>query len=118
MEENLEKIYFIEDNASFFVECSHIKLNERDNVSTALLTIILNKKNLKQCKNYSVLINKINDYNINNKYYNFIQVISHLKFYVNRLFNYNEEANIIENKLDNIVEIYKKNNPQKIKKMA
>lgn len=118
MEENLEKIYFIEDNASFFVECSHIKLNERDNVSTALLTIILSEKNLKQCKNYSVLINKISDYNINNKYYNFIQVISHLKFYVNRLFNYNEEANIIENKLDNIVEIYKKNNPQKIKKMA
>ena len=86
MEENLEKIYFIEDNASFFVECSHIKLNERDNVSTALLTIILSEKNLKQCKNYSVLINKINNYNINNKYYNFIQVISHLKFYVNRLF--------------------------------
>lgn len=118
MEENLEKIYFIENNATFFIECAHMKLNEKENVSTALLTILLSEKNLKQCKNYSILIDKINNYNINNKYYNFTQIISHLKFYVNRLFNYNEEANVIENKLDNIVEIYKQNNPQKIKKMA
>lgn len=118
MEKELEKINFIENNASFFTECAHLKLNEKDNVSTALLTILLSENELENCRNYPILMNKINKYIPCNIYNNFIQIISHLKFYVNRMFNYNEEADLIKEKLDEIVSIYKMNNITKIKKMA
>ena len=118
MEKDLKKIKFIENNASFFTECAHLKLNEKDNVSTALLTILLSENELEQCRNYPILMNKINKYIPCNIYNNFIQIISHLKFYVNRMFNYSEEADLIKEKLDEIVNLYKENKIVKTKKMA
>lgn len=118
MERDLEKIEFKENNISFFIECAHLKLNEKDNVSTALLTLLLSDKELRQCKNYPILVDKIKKYVPYNIYYNFIQMISNLKVYVNRMFNYNEEADMIVQKLNEIINIYLVNNYVKTKKMA
>lgn len=118
MEKQLEKIFFIEQNSSFFTDCSHQKLNDTDNVSTALLSILLSNNNLENCKNYDLLLEKIKEYIPRNTYCNFIEIISHLKFYVNRIYNYNDKGNLIIQKLDEIIEIYRKNSKIKIKKMA
>ena len=120
MEENLklEKIDFIEQNISFFTQNSHYKLNEHDNVSTALLTIILREKKLCECKNYSILLKEIKNYNNISFNNNFIELISNLKTYVIKILNYNIESQIIKIELDELIELYKDNYLGKIKKMV
>lgn len=119
MEDNLklEKINFIEQNIAFFTQKSHYKLNERDNVSTALLTIILSEKRLCECRNYPILLNEIKNYNNISFYTNFIELISNLQTYVMRIFNYDIEAQIIKRKMDELIELYKNNYLCKTKKL-
>lgn len=115
---NLEKIEFIQKNSSFFIDNAHTKINQSNNVSTALLTILLSEKKLEECRNYPLLEERIIEYEGNNFYNDFISVISNLKTYVNRIFNYDQTSIEINEALDNIISIYNYTRYQKEKRMA
>lgn len=106
MDYNLEKIEFVQRNSSFFIDNAHTKITKCNNVSTALLTILLSEKKLEECRNYSLLQEQIKIYDGNNFYNDFVTVISNLKSYVNRIFNYDENSIEINETLDNIISIY------------
>lgn len=110
----IKKINFIEKNSSFFMDKGYEKINDKDNVLITVLIILLSDKELEQCDNYSLLIKKINNYNTYNNYYDFTQVICNLKHYVVRILNYSNDSIIINKKLNNIIDLYKKSN--KVKK--
>lgn len=113
----LEKIEFIEQNLSFFMQRAHEKINSRDNVSTALLTILLSEKKLIECRNYPTLMEQINVYQGINFYASVIQIISNLQTYVMKIFNYDKEAQIITAELDQLIELYKNTHFTKVKRM-
>ena len=115
---NIEKINFVENNLAFFTQNAQKKINNRDNVSTALLTILLSEKRLEECRNYPILLESINDYQGLNYNDSFIEIISNLQTYVTKIFNYDEEAQLIIIKLDSFVNLYRKNHFQKVKKRA
>ena len=114
----LEKIEFVDQNISFFMQKSHDKLNDKENISTALLTILLSDKKLNECRNYEVLVKLIKEYKGFNFYTSFIEVISNLQSYVLKMFNYNIKAEVINKELDKIINLYKINYSFKVKKMA
>ena len=115
---NIEKINFVENNLAFFTQNAHEKINTRDNVSTALLTILLSEKRLEECRNYPILLKSINKYKGITFDESFVELISNLQTYVMKIFNYSEEAQLIIVKLDLLVNLYRKLYFQKVKKRA
>lgn len=115
---NIEKIKFVENNLAFFTQNAHKKINKKDNVSTALLTILLSEKRLEECRNYPILLESIHNYQGLDFSDNFIEIISNLQTYVTKIFNYDKEAQTIIIKLDSFVNLYRKNQFQKVKKRA
>lgn len=115
---NIEKINFVENNLAFFTQNAHEKINARDNVSTALLTILLSEKRLEECRNYPILVKSIDNYQGLDFSDSFIEIISNLQTYVTKIFNYSGESQLIIAKLDLLVNLYRKNHFQKVKKRA
>ena len=114
----LEKIEFIEEHIAYFMEKGYEKINERENVSLALLNILLSNHPLVECEEYDFLLPFAQNYEGINFYGSVIEVISNLQSYTMKMLNYSMDAYSVKQRLDEYMELYRKNSNMKIKKMA
>ena len=114
----LEKIEFIEENITYFMEKGYEKINARENVSLALLNILLSNHPLMECEEYDFLLSFAQNYKGTSFYGSVIEVISNLQTYAMKMLNYSMDAYSVKQRLDEYMELYRKNNNIKIKKMA